>query len=99
MPPQRFRSRVRSTVGGVMTKEAGAITGDLDVETTIVGKGIDVRVAYADADEWYTLLGSPVPLGTGDLRHLHQQVVLRLTRPGPIEHGNERPVDLVGFRA
>jgi hypothetical protein len=99
MPPQRIRSRVRSTVGGIMTKEAGAVTGDLDVETTVVGKGIDVRVAYAGADEWYTALGSPLPPGTSDLRHLHQQVVSRLTTPGPVEHGNERPVDLVGFRA
>ncbi len=99
MPPPRNRSRIQSTTGGVMTHEVGAITGDLDVETTLIGDRVDAKVRYADADEWYTPLGSPIPLGSGDLRRVHRQILERLTTPGPVEHGNEQPVDLVGFRA
>ena len=99
MPPQRIRTRVRSTAGGVMTKEVGAITGDLDVETTLAGDRVDVRIAYADADDWYSPQGSPLRCKTRDLRHLHQQITQHLTTSGPIEHGNERPVDLIGFGA
>ena len=98
-PPPRLRTRIRSTVGGVMTKEVGAITGDLDIETTCAGGRIHVRVAYADAGEWYAPRGSPLRCGTNDLRRLHQQIIQRLTTPGPVEHGNECPVDLVGLRA
>ena len=81
-----------------MTKEVGAITGELDVETALTGERVDARVRYADADEWYTPRGSPLPAGTGDLRRLHQQVQARLTTAGPIRNGNEQPVDLVGLR-
>jgi len=81
-----------------MTREAGAITGDLDLETIPAGAGVEVRIAYAGAGEWYTVRGSPLPVGTAAVRQLHQQILARLTTPGPVVHGNEQPVDLVGFR-
>ncbi|MET9608207.1 hypothetical protein ABZZ17_24595 [Streptomyces sp. NPDC006512] len=44
-----------------MTDEVGVITGPLTLRTTGGADG-EVRFAiqYTDADEWYTLTGSPV---------------------------------------
>ena len=81
-----------------MTREVGAITGELDLETTLTAGRLKARIAYADADEWYTPRGSPLRCTSDDPRHAHQQVLARLTTPGPIVRGNEQPVDLVGLR-
>ena len=56
-----------------MTREVGAITGDLDVETIPAGAGVEVRIAYAGAGEWYTVRGSPFPVGTAAVRQLHHE--------------------------
>ena len=78
-----------------MTEEAGAVTGDLELLTRKPDEGyVEVLVAYAGADEWYTVSGSPVE--GGDHRATHEAVLARLTTPGPYEGGNERPVDLLG---
>jgi hypothetical protein len=94
---EELRSTFGSTVGGVMTEEAGAVTGDLELLTrpSEAGDGgLEALVRYAGAEEWYTVTGSPVGTGGGDHRASHEAVLARLTTPGPVEDGNELPVDL-----
>ncbi len=96
------RSIIASTTGGVMTKEVGAITGDLEIATRPTGTGIiEVTVRYAGASEWYTVEGSPIESGGGcgssELDELHERIVEHLTTPGPIVEGNEEPVYLSQF--
>jgi hypothetical protein len=97
------RSTIASTVGGVMTEEVGAVTGDLEVATRPRAEGIEVAVRYAGADEWYTIDGGPIKLDNvgglspSELRELHERVVRHLTTPGMIVDGNEEPTSLLGF--
>ncbi|QIN77230.1 hypothetical protein GBA65_00425 [Rubrobacter marinus] len=93
------RSNIVSTAGGVMTDEAGAITGELEVRTLPEAGLLEVRVRYAGAEEWYTVTGSPVPLSgeERDPREMHGRVVERLTEPGPVENGNEAATSLRGM--
>jgi hypothetical protein len=102
--PNEIRSTVPSTVGGVMTEEVGAVTGDLEVATRpLAAKDIEVTVRYAGADEWYTVGGSPIQLGKAGglpkskLRELHESVVGHLTAPGMVVEGNEQATSLLGF--
>lgn len=93
------RSTIHSTVGGVMTDDVGAVTGDLEIATHLLDAGLlDVRARYAGAEEWYTVTGSPLSPGdrypTADL---HERVVEYLTTPGPIVGGNEEPTSLQEF--
>ena len=57
-----LRSAFASTTGGVMTEEAGAITGDLELVTrpTPDGSAVEALVRYAGARELYAVSGSPV---------------------------------------
>jgi hypothetical protein len=98
-----LRSSFASTVGGVMTEEAGAVTGDLELLTrpTPDGTGIEALVRYAGAEDLYTVSGSPVRAvserPTSDDHHAaHERILARLTMPGATEHDNELPVDLLG---
>lgn len=94
------RSAIYSTVGGVMTDEAGAVTGDLEIVTRVATGALDVRVRYVGADEWYTVTGSPLSLDAASRRNLaelHKRVVSHLIRPGPVVEGNEEPTSLRGF--
>ena len=99
------RSTVTSTTGGIMTKEVGAVTGALEVATRLsqARNAVEVTVRYAGADEWYTVEGSPVKLGTAgalspiELHELHERVVGHLTTPGIIVEGNEEATSLRGF--
>ncbi|HEX2182842.1 MAG TPA: hypothetical protein VHH10_11200 [Rubrobacteraceae bacterium] len=94
------RSAFESTTGGVMTVEAGAITGQLEISTRPADGALEARVRYAGADEWYTVEGSPAALETtGDLSPsvLHDRVVEHLGLPGPVVSGNEEPASLRGF--
>ena len=92
------RSIIRSTTGGVMTDEVGAVTGDLEIATRLDAENLYVSVRYAGADEWYTVTGSPISLGKRfSLTDVHERVVSHLTRPGPVVDGNEEPVSLAGF--
>jgi hypothetical protein len=97
------RSTITSTTGGVMTKEVGAVTGDLEVATSVGAGGAEATVRYVGADEWYTVEGSPIELGnsggssSSELRELHRRIVGHLTRPGKIVAGNEEPVSLQRF--
>ena len=85
------RSVFQSTTGGVMTVEAGAITGDLELSTATTPGGVTAKVRYAGADEWYAVEGSPAALPEAGA---HERVLRLLTTPGPVELGNEMPVGL-----
>ena len=99
-----IRSTVPSTVGGIMTEEVGAVTGDLEVATRPVeAEGIEVTVRYTGAEEWYTVEGSPIELDNASglappkLGELHESVVRHLTTPGVVVEGNEQATSLLGF--
>lgn len=91
---EELRSSFASTAGGVMTEEAGTITGDLELLTRPVADGtLEALVRYAGAEEWYRVAGSP--LRTEEDHHRAHEAALRsLTTPGPVEDGNELPADL-----
>ncbi|WP_042800469.1 hypothetical protein [Streptomyces sp. C] len=78
--PRQWQDEVLAGPGGAMTDEVGVITGPLTLRTT-GGAGGEVRfdIQYTDADEWYTLTGSPVP--HGDPGTLHA-AALRAIRTG-----------------
>ena len=96
---EELRSGFVSTPGGVMTEEAGAVTGDLELLTRPAeageGGALEALVRYAGAEEWYTVSGSPVRAGDEDHRASHEAALARLMTPGPVEAGNELPVDLL----
>ena len=87
------RSAFTSTTGGVMTEEAGAVTGELELSCRPGAGLLHVLVRYAGADEWYTVSGGPVGL-RGDPDEMLERVTRHLSRPGPIVDGNERAVNL-----
>ncbi|MCA1730311.1 MAG: hypothetical protein LC751_13140 [Actinobacteria bacterium] len=92
------RSIIRSTVGGVMTDEVGAVSGDLEIATQLDIEALRASVRYAESEEWYTITGSPVSLGDrSSPSDLHERVAEHLTIPGPVVDGNEEPVSLQGF--
>jgi hypothetical protein len=95
------RSTITSTTGGVMTKDVGAITGDLEITTRPSDTGIiEVTVRYAEASEWYVVEGSPfqaADTGGLSLPELHKRMMEHLTTPGPVVEGNEQPVSLLSF--
>jgi len=103
MYPNEMHSTVMSTAGGVMTKEVGAVTGDLEVATRPQTGAIEVAVRYGGADEWYTVEGSPIELGNAgglspsELRELYERIVGHLTTPGTTVGGNEEPTSLREF--
>jgi hypothetical protein len=98
MNPDETPSTFTSTAGGVMTTEAGAITGELELSTRPTGEILEVLVRYAGAEEWYTVEGSPVSLEEGtDPGKLHERIVAHLTEPGRRSRGNEEPVSLSSF--
>lgn len=96
-PHNDLRSTFASTTGGVMTDEAGAVTGDLEVSTGLTDGDLGVLIRYVGAEEWYTVSGSPIPLdetGRSSPKNLHERVVKHLTTPGPVVDGNEEPTSL-----
>ncbi len=91
-----------STTGGVMTDEAGAITGELELLTrpTPAGDAIEVMVRYAGAQDLYTVSGSPVHAVSehpdqAEHRAIHERILGTLMTPGKVESGSEMPVDLL----
>ena len=46
--------------GGVMTAEAGVITGSLTLRTRWDGRLALLEIQYDDATEWYVVRGSPL---------------------------------------
>jgi hypothetical protein len=78
--------------------------GDLEITTHPKAKGIEVTVRYVGADEWYTIVGSPIESNiTGACPHpsfareLYECVVRHLTTPRKIVDGNEESTSLLGF--
>ena len=97
--PAEIRSPFSSTTGGVMTVEAGAITGDLELIPRPAADGhvIEALVRYAGARDLYTVSGSPVPTtNTENHENRHQRILQQLAIPGKVEAMGELPVDLVG---
>ncbi len=98
-----IRSTFASTTGGVMTREAGAVTGDLEIATRAEGDALEVSVRYTGAEEWYAVEGSPLPLAEtahsnpDELHELHRRVLGHLTSRGRMVEGNELPVSLASF--
>ncbi len=100
-----LRSAFASAAGGVMTEEAGAVTGDLELLTrpTPDGRAIEALVRYAGARDLYAVSGSPVRAasceGSDEEEHraAHERILGLLTTPGQVdEGGNELPADLYG---
>ncbi|MGR4878416.1 hypothetical protein ACIPUC_03135 [Streptomyces sp. LARHCF249] len=59
---QQWQDEVLAGPGGAMTDEVGVITGPVTLRTTVVAGGLArFDIQYKDADEWYTLTGSPLP--------------------------------------
>lgn len=95
-PADEPRSTFTSTTGGVMTEEAGAVTGELDLLCRPEADGLRVAVRYAGADEWYTVSGSPIRIG-GNPGDAPGRILRHLSTPGPVVDGNEKAVSLEGF--
>ena len=96
------RSSFRSTTGGVMTDEVGAISGELELLTRVMPDGgvVEAMVRYAGAQDLYTVSGSPlhaVSAHPDQAEHCaaHERILETLTTPGRVESGNEMPVDLL----
>ncbi|GAA2770839.1 hypothetical protein [Streptomyces showdoensis] len=69
--------------GGVLTVEAGVLTGDLTVHTTYIDAEARVAVQYSGASDWFTMSGSPVPCGSEEeSRDLHDAVVAAVREGG-----------------
>ena len=89
-------------MGGVMTDEVGAITGDLELQTSVTpNSGIEALVRYPGARDLYTVSGSPVRAASrsehpDEVQHraAHERILQTLTTPGRVESGNEKAVDL-----
>jgi hypothetical protein len=68
--------------GGVMTDEAGVITGELTVRSDLSGGRVVLRVQYKDAGEWYAVTNGAVPVNDpADLDAVHTTAVALLHRP------------------
>ena len=96
-----LRSKFTSTTGGVLTGEAGAVSGDLELLTrpSPDGEGIEALVRYQGAQDLYTVTGSPVQAvsespSPGEHQQAHERILEALTTPGVVEGGNERPASL-----
>nr|WP_168723241.1 hypothetical protein [Streptomyces sp. SAT1]ANO42836.1 hypothetical protein A8713_036965 [Streptomyces sp. SAT1] len=91
VPPQngdRLVDAVQAGPGGAMTDEVGVITGDLTLATTALPDDrARLDIQYTDADEWYTLTGSPAPVPPDGLQALHHEALDRI-RHG---HGAQAP--------
>ncbi|GHI04582.1 hypothetical protein [Streptomyces cellostaticus] len=78
---ERLVDHVEAGPGGAMTDDVGVITGQLTVATTPLGDGkAQIEIQYAQADEWYTLTGSPAPVPPSGLKALHRDVLERVRR-------------------
>jgi hypothetical protein len=68
--------------GGVMTDEAGVITGELTLRTELSAGEVTLHVQYKEADEWYAVTGGKADLtDPADLDAVHALYVALLHRP------------------
>ncbi|MFJ6565560.1 hypothetical protein ACIQMV_38120 [Streptomyces sp. NPDC091412] len=80
---EQLVDEVKARPGGAMTDEVGVITGDLTIASSLMPDGCaDITIQYTDADEWYTLTGSPVSLPAAGLAALHEHVLERVRHGG-----------------
>ena len=78
----KSRSSDVNAPGGVMTDEAGVITGELTLRTELSGATVTLRVQYKDADEWYVVTGGTTKLqNPADLDAVHADALALLNRP------------------
>ncbi|GHB72154.1 hypothetical protein GCM10010331_70350 [Streptomyces xanthochromogenes] len=83
---EHYTGQVTAGPGGAMTDEVGVITGDLTLTTSVEDDGLaHSRIQYTDADEWYTLTGSPQPLPGAGLQALHEQTLEAVRSGGAAE--------------
>ena len=76
------RSSDVNAPGGVMTDEAGVITGELTLRSELSGGTVTLRVQYKDAAEWYAVTNGSVPVhDPADLAAVHATAVAVLHRP------------------
>jgi hypothetical protein len=78
-----YNSPLVAGQGGVMTEEVGAVTGDLELRTTVDSSGVvTAKIRYAGADEWYRVRGAACRLvDERDHRAVHSLLVGVLNRP------------------
>lgn len=84
MPDENATSRTSdvNAPGGVMTDEAGVITGELTVRSELAGDRVTLHVQYKDAEEWYAVTDGSVALkDPADLDAVHALTVALLHRP------------------
>lgn len=76
-------STFNATPDGVMTNEVGVISGDLELRTICSDDGfLSLDIRYAEAAEWYTLMGHDYRLhDPRDATTVHQLLVNVLSRP------------------
>jgi hypothetical protein len=68
--------------GGVMTDEAGVVTGELTLRSEVSGGTVSLHVQYKDAEEWYVVTGGTAVLhDPADLDAVHALYVALLHRP------------------
>ena len=68
--------------GGVMTDEAGVVTGELTLVSDLHGDSYVLKVQYRGAAEWYHVTGTKTRLHSkNDLDAMHAQAVALLHRP------------------
>jgi len=78
----KSRSSDVNAPGGVMTDEAGVITGELTLRTELSGATVTLRVQYKDAEEWYAVTDGTAALkDPADLDAVHALAVALLHRP------------------
>ncbi|WP_328908314.1 hypothetical protein OG230_01600 [Streptomyces sp. NBC_00234] len=90
-------SGVFAGAGGVRTKEAGIVGGDLTVHTTWADGEAEVAVQFSGASDWFTLAGSPVRCPTEEASRAFHQSVVEAVRAGegatvPDVPGTAQPV-------
>jgi len=84
-----------------MTDEVGAITGELELQTSATPDGgIEALVSYAGTQDLYTASGSSLRAVSAhpdqvEHRAAHERILETLTTPGRVESGNEKPIDLL----
>ncbi|MFC0190008.1 hypothetical protein ACFFJY_17065 [Fictibacillus aquaticus] len=77
------KSSIFTATHGVMTKEVGVISGELELRTTCDDEGnLNLSITYKGAAEWYTLPGDNYRLhDTRDHELVHRILANALERP------------------
>ncbi|WP_346537705.1 hypothetical protein [Micromonospora sp. DPT] len=80
--PRELTADLVAGPGGVMTDEAGVVTGELTLKTRYADGQVSLSVQYKDADEWYAVTGGKAALADpAGLDAVHAVAVALLNRP------------------